>query len=152
QQLRTIPGVSYVVRVPRIKPDLDRALELQKVTAAWSASGGAANAGAGIKIGIIDSGIDQNHPGFRDSSLSPPPGFPKGETAYTNSKVIVARSYVRELAKGFSADPNETSRPDDYTPRDRVGHGTAIAMIAAGVSNTGPAGTIQGVAPKAFLG
>ena len=138
--------------MPRIKPDLDRAAELQKVSAAWSAVGGAANAGAGVKIGIIDSGIDQNHPGFQDSSLRPPAGFPKGETAYTNSKVIVARSYIREVAKGFSTDPIETSRPDDYTPRDRVGHGTAIAMIAAGASNTGPAGTIQGIAPKAFLG
>ncbi len=42
--------------------------------------------------------------------------------------------------------------PDDLSPRDHMGHGTAIAMIAAGVQNTGPQGTIQGVAPKAFLG
>src|ERR1043165_7205631 len=116
-ELRDIPGVSYVVRVPRIKPDLDRAAGLQNVSAAWSAVGGAANAGAGVKIGIIDSGIDQSHPGFQDASLRPPGGFPKGETAYTNSKVIVARSYVQEVAKGFSTDPTETSRPDDYTPR-----------------------------------
>src|SRR5438445_12611617 len=85
--LRAIPGVSYVVRVPQLKPDLDRAAGLQNVSAAWSAVGGATNAGAGIKIGIIDSGIDQNHPGFQDSSLRPPAGFPKGETGYTNSKV-----------------------------------------------------------------
>src|SRR5207249_6590483 len=39
-----------------------------------------------------------------------------------------------------------------YSPRDRVGHGTAIAMIAAGAQNTSPLGQIQGVAPKAFLG
>jgi uncharacterized protein (TIGR03437 family) len=42
--------------------------------------------------------------------------------------------------------------PDDNSPRDHMGHGTAIAMIAAGVENTGPLATIQGVAPKAFLG
>src|ERR1051325_9853077 len=41
-ELQTIPGVSYVVRVPRIKPDLDRAASLQNVSAAWSAVGGAA--------------------------------------------------------------------------------------------------------------
>ena len=87
--------------------------------------------------------------------LRPPAGFPKGEASYTNNKVIVARSYIPIVAKGFGADPAKpavTSRPDDYSPRDRMGHGTAIAMIAAGAQNTGPVGTIQGIAPKAFLG
>jgi minor extracellular serine protease Vpr len=151
--LRNIPGVAHVVRLPRFKPDLNRALDLQNVRAAWSAPGGDANAGAGIKIGIIDSGIDINHPGFQDPSLAPPAGFPKGNTAYTNQKVIVARSYVQLDSAGYDPnDPVATSHPDDYTPRDRMGHGTAIAMIAAGVQNTGPAATIEGVAPKAFLG
>ena len=120
--------------------------------------GGVSSAGAGIKIGIIDSGIDQNHPGFQDSTLTPPNGFPKCDVpsncAYTNNKVIVARSYV--ALDSYTADPPNPdpvySTPDDTTPRDRVGHGTAIAMIAAGVQNTGPQATIQGVAPKAFLG
>jgi minor extracellular serine protease Vpr len=152
-QLRNVPGVAHVVRVPRLKPDLDRAIGLENVPAAWSAVGGVSQAGAGIKIGIIDSGIDQNHPGFQDPSLTPPAGFPKGDTNYTNSKVIVARSYVDLDSVGYDPnDPVATSHPDDYSPRDRIGHGTAIAMIAAGVQNTGPAGTIQGVAPKAFLG
>ncbi|MBV8818222.1 MAG: S8 family serine peptidase [Acidobacteriaceae bacterium] len=37
-------------------------------------------------------------------------------------------------------------------PTDDIGHGTDVAMCAAGVQNTGPFGTIMGVAPKAFLG
>src|SRR5207244_3131776 len=100
------------------------------------------------RIGIIDSGIDQTHAGFQDSSLKAPSGFPKGDSSYTNSKVIVARSYIPLL---MDSDPT-FSTPDDLSPRDRMGHGTAIAMIAAGVQNTGPLGVIQGVAPKAFLG
>ena len=68
--------------------------------------------------------------------------------AYVNNKVIVARSYVPLLNSGDAT----TSTPDDYSPRDRVGHGTATAMAAAGVTNTGPSDTITGVAPKAFLG
>jgi len=152
-KLRDIPGVARVVAAPRVHPDLDRALGLQNVASAWSAVGGASNAGAGIKIGIIDSGIDQNHAGFQDSSLQPPAGFPKGDTNYTNQKVIVARSYVAMDSIAYDpSNPIATSTPDDYTPRDRMGHGTAIAMIAAGTQNTGPAATIQGVAPKAFLG
>ena len=152
-QLRDIPGVSYVVPAPPLHMDLNRALDLQNVPAAWSAVGGASNAGAGIKIGIIDSGIDVNHPGFQDPSLTPPSGFPKGDANYTNNKVIVARSYITLDSAGYDpSNPIATSHPDDYSPRDRVGHGTAIAMIAAGAQNTGPVATIQGVAPKAFLG
>ena len=150
-----IAGVKYVIAVGRLKPSLDRALDLMNVSAAWSAVGGSSQAGAGIKIAVIDSGIDQNHPGFQDPSLTPPAGFPKGDSNFTNSKVIVARSYVqKDLSPGYftADDPAASSLPDDYTPRDRQGHGSAIAMIAAGARNTGPMATIQGVAPKAFLG
>ena len=82
------------------------------------------------------------------------PGFPKGDQNFTNSKVIVARSYVDLLVYADNNDP-ETWRGDDTSARDRVGHGTAAAMIAAGGTVTGPANggtTITGVAPKAFLG
>jgi len=151
-QLKSIPGVHYVQYLPPVTRDLNAAASLVSVSTAYSAVGGASNAGAGIKIGIIDTGIDQNHPGFQDSSLTVPSGFPKGDSGFTNKKVIVARSYVSLVGAGFTTNPVETSRPDDNSPRDRVGHGTGIAMIAAGVQNTGPAGTIQGIAPKAFLG
>ncbi len=147
-QLAGIPGVARVVYLPPLKRDLNTAVNLMNIPQAQNMLGGAASAGAGIKIGIIDSGIDQNHPGFQDASLTPPAGFPKGDSNYTNSKVIVARSYV---ALDSATDPTY-STPDDISPRDRSGHGTAIAMIAAGVQNTGPLATIQGVAPKAFLG
>jgi len=153
RELKNLPGVRYVQYLPPATRDLNAAANLVNVSKAYGAiPGGASNAGAGIKIGIIDTGIDQNHPGFQDSSLTPPSGFPKGDSGFTNNKVIVARSYVSLVGAGFTTNPVETSRPDDNSPRDRVGHGTGIAMIAAGVQNTGPAGTIQGIAPKAFLG
>jgi uncharacterized protein (TIGR03437 family) len=143
-QLVGMPGVVRVVHLPRYKPALDKAVGLVNIPV-----GGVPNGGAGIKIGIIDSGIDQNHPGFQDASLAPPAGFPvcdvPANCAFTNNKVIVARSYV-------ALDAAVYDTPDDNSPRDHMGHGTAIAMIAAGAQNTGPLATIQGVAPKAFLG
>jgi len=146
--LKNIPGVKWIQYLPQSKPLLNAAVNLVGVPAAWSAIGGSANAGAGVRIGIIDTGIDQNHPGFKDSGFTPPAGFPTGDTGYTNNKVIVARSYI-----SMQVDPDPVySTPDDLSPRDRQGHGTAIAMIAAGVQNAGPLGTITGVAPKAFLG
>lgn len=141
QAIAAMPGVRRVSPVQVVRKYLDRALPLQRVPEAWDVVGGVANAGRGVKIGIIDSGIDASHPAFQDSDLTVPDGFPKvnnsSDLGNTNSKIIVARSY-------------------DSTPlssaRDRDGHGTAVAMIAAGNIVTGPAGVITGVAPKAFLG
>jgi uncharacterized protein (TIGR03437 family) len=141
-ELRSLAGVRRVVRLPRLKRNLNAAVNLVNVPLAWNAlAGGMSNAGAGVKIAIIDSGIDDTHPAFQDASMQPPSGYPLGETAYTNGKIIVARSYEPMFAL-----------PDDTTPRDRSGHGTALAMIAAGETNTGPLATITGVAPKAWLG
>src|SRR5205823_6564349 len=93
-----------------------------------------------------------------DNSLTVPQGFPKCSgfdgpcSAFTTKKVIVARSYVKQIATGSDpANPAADSRPDDYTPRDRDGHGTAVASVAAAAPNGG-AVTFNGVAPKAFLG
>src|SRR5690349_5927729 len=140
-ELAALPGVRRVYPVREYHLLLDHALPLHKVTAAWSQVG-SGNAGAGIRIGIIDTGIDVQHPGFDDSGMTMPDGFPRGDANYTNRKVIVARSYVSTL-------PN----PDnDLSPADHVGHGTATAMAAAGVQNTGPLAIVTGVAPRAYLG
>ncbi|HYL75847.1 MAG TPA: S8 family serine peptidase [Bryobacteraceae bacterium] len=157
-EIERLPGVKGVVPMRRYRMKLNRATQLVNAQAAWNAFGGAQNAGAGMRIAIIDTGIDQTHPAFQDSSLKAPAGFPicnvPNCAAYTNNKVIVARSYVPILAA--PTDPNNPaadSRPDDYSPRDREGHGTATASCAAAVSTITPALlTISGVAPKAFLG
>jgi hypothetical protein len=159
-ELSAIPGVAAVVPVRRMKVLLNRATGLVNAPAAWTAVGGQSNAGKGIKIGIIDTGVDQTHPALQDSSLSTPSGFPKGDSNFTTNKVIVARSYVSTLAAGSSSsNPAVDSTPDDTTPRDRQGHGTFNAIIAAGnttttpaVSSTGGQVTITGMAPKAWLG
>jgi minor extracellular serine protease Vpr len=166
--LQSLPGVTSVSQMRRFKPTLNRAIANMNGTLAWNAVGGIANAGAGMKIGIIDTGIDQTHPAFQDPSLQTPAGFPKCTTghpedcAYATNKVIVARSYIRQLALDFVVTPSNPapqSDPDDYTPRDRFGHGTATASCAAGFTNTGAASSttggdvsFTGMAPKAFLG
>lgn len=154
-ELRALPGVRAVMPMRQRKLLLNRALDLANVPAAWAALGGTGRAGAGVRIAIVDSGIEHTHPAFQDPSLQPPPGYPicRGDDCrFTNSKIIVARSYVERLARGTPPDPAVDSRPDDLSPRDRVGHGTALAMIAAGQTVAGPAATITGVAPKAWLG
>lgn len=153
EEVAKFSGVRYVQYLPPVRQKLHRALDLMRTGQAWTLVGGESNAGQGIRIGILDSGLEHTHPAFQDHTLPIPPGFPKGQPedlAYTNNKIIVARSYVSQLPFGDVLP--EDSRPDDTTPRDRRGHGTAVAMIAAGRRISGPAGTIIGMAPRAYLG
>lgn len=149
-ELRALPGVKAVIRMRRVRPKLNKAVGLLNAPAAWSALGGAQNAGKGVKIGIIDTGIDQTHPAFNPAGFTLPPGFPPvgSDPNYTTNKVIVARSYV---VPSLPIDPTQ-SYPDDTSPRDHIGHGTAVAMAAAGETNAGPSATITGMAPQAWLG
>jgi minor extracellular serine protease Vpr len=158
-EMRSLPGVVDVIPMRKLRPTLNKATALMNAPAAWAALGGVSNAGAGIKIGIIDSGIDQTHPAFQDSTLKPPAGFPKctaghpEDCNYTNNKIIVARSYIRQQsAPSNPSNPAADSLPDDYSPRDRLGHGTATASVAAANMNTAGAVPFNGMAPKAFLG
>jgi len=139
--LRATPGVRKVYPVVTVRKSLDRALNLHRIPEAWNLLNGSSNQGEGIRIGILDTGIDVTHPGFQDESMKAPEGFPKGSAASelsgTNGKVIVARQYTRGA--------NSSSRDGD-------GHGTGVAMIAAGRAHNGPRGPMTGVAPKAWLG
>jgi minor extracellular serine protease Vpr len=163
--LQSIPGVKGAVQVRRYTRSLNRALSLLNAAGAWNLPGvgGAANAGKGIKIGILDDGIEQTNPMFQGFSQPMPAGFPVcggwDQAAaqcgsFTNNKVIVARSYVKLLAgfspAGASPDP-AVSRPDDYTPSGRDGHGTAVASVAGGLPATGTV-TVNGMAPGVYLG
>ena len=143
--LAALPGVKTVYPVHQSTLMLDHALPLHRVPEAWAPLGGQDQAGAGVKIAVLDSGISPDHPAFQDPALAPPPGYPQASKpanlALTNNKIIVARSYE---------DIYQQTEPDDA--RDRGGHGTAVAMCAAGVTNTGPWATITGVAPKAWIG
>nr|XP_020195194.1 subtilisin-like protease [Aegilops tauschii subsp. strangulata] len=75
--------------------------------------------GKGIIIGVIDSGIESNHPSFDDVGMSPPPARWKGtckgmvRPVRCNNKLIGVRSFV------------------DYNPADETGHGAHVAMYKA---------------------
>lgn len=144
--LGRMQGVRRVLPVREFRMVLNEALPVHKVQEAWSLAGGEEGAGAGVKIAIIDSGVDVNHPAFQASGMEMPDGFPKvtnqSDTSLTNPKVIVARSYV-DLLRFFDPDPSA---------QDHVGHGTALAEIAAGVGHEGPMGWVSGVAPRAYIG
>jgi len=140
--IRYLPGVKNVYFSHEQSILLDTAATLQNAQALWDKTGGNDKAGKGIKIGIIDTGIDTDNPMFTDDSLVPPSGYPKGEKAYTNNKVIVARNYIDLLSQPQSVN----------TAIDEMGHGSFVAGCAAGKRVTAPLATIAGMAPGAFLG
>jgi subtilisin family serine protease len=142
-RLTSLPGVARVYPSLRYRTQLDRSPQQIGAPALWNAA--APSAGDGMKIAIIDEGIDQKHPFFSPAGYTMPPGFPKGQTAYTNAKVIVARAFPPADAKWQHA-----SKPFDPV---HSSHGTHVAGIAAGNANTQADGArVSGVAPRAYLG
>ena len=148
---RDVPLLSAITGVRKVHVggsfgvSLDRGPELIGADDLW---GGPSlpTAGQGLKIGVIDQGVDQTHPFFDPSGYSYPPGFPKGQTSFTTPKVIVARAFA----------PATTTWPKARSPFDPGGdHGTHVAGIAAGNRTPAPVegrGTLSGTAPRAYIG
>jgi len=97
--------------------------------------------GRGVKVGVIDTGIDYDSADLGGDGVarSNSPAFP-------NKRVRKGWDFVGDA---FNADPsspnfNLTQTPDGY-PDDCAGHGTHVAGII------GASGFVTGVAPKAQL-
>jgi minor extracellular serine protease Vpr len=138
--------VKAVEYVTLYRQDMSESHNIINADGAWGYAGGRSDAGRGIKVGIIDTGIDQDHPFFDPSGFSYPAGFPKGNTAYTTPKVIVARVFNNKLNQsGFTAEAIQE-------------HGTHVAGTVAGVTgktavvNGVSIDDMSGVAPGAWLG
>ena len=120
-------------------------LALVRAPEAWTSGGGVGHAGEGVKVAVIDTGIDVRHPCFADD------GYPTqkqlGDTKFTNNKVFVAKVF------------NNKAGSRGYTAEAIQDHGTHVAGTVACNFDT-PAtvegapipGNISGVAPKALLG
>jgi subtilisin family serine protease len=148
KRIAALPGVAEVYPSVRYHRSLYQSPAVIGAPQVWGP--GLATAGDGIKIGIIDDGIDRSHPFFSPAGFAMPRGFPKGNTAYTDAKVIVARAFPPPGLKyrygKLPFDPVESE------------HGTHVAGIAAGDHGTtapGPSGRpvqVSGIAPHAYLG
>ena len=135
--------VEYTGLYYRVADDPD--LALISAVQAWNQAGGAANAGAGVKVAIVDSGIDATHPCFSDA------GYPAqqqlGDQTFTNNKVIAAKVFHNKAGNR------------GYTPEAIDSHGTHVAgtvacnyLTPATVSGVDIPYDISGVAPRALLG
>src|SRR6266513_1504424 len=158
ETIAAAPMVEQVQYNALYHPNLSESYKIINASDAWAAAGGRSVAGAGIKIGDIDTGIDETHPFFDPTGFSYPAGFPKCDAAdsashhqdqdcnYVSPKVIVAKVfYNKAQQQGLDAQAIQD-------------HGTHTAGIAAGV--TGKTAVVNGVsiddmsgiAPGAWLG
>ncbi len=152
-RLQHVAGVRRIYQSWSYGASTDRVPTVIDAVPLWGTAPGTpgGSQGDGIRIGIIDDGIDVSRPSFSGTGFSYPPGFPKGIAGSTNGKIIVARSFP----------PPGQATAEAKLPFDPHGseHGTHVSGIAAGdYGITGiTAGDVRvpnlsGVAPRAYLG
>jgi subtilisin family serine protease len=145
--LARVPGVAKVWSQALYHSTLDRTPQLIGAPTLWGPT--LATAGQGMKIAVIDEGVDQTHPFLSPAGFTMPAGYPKGDTTFTTAKVIVARAFAPPTPKWKYA-----SLPFDPENSE---HGTHVAGIAAGDNGTKAVGfpgapTLSGIAPAAYIG
>src|SRR5213595_1051660 len=159
--LEAIAGAPMVQQVQYnvlYHPNLSESYKIINATGAWTAAGGRSVAGAGIKIGDIDTGIDETHPFFDPTGFSYPAGFPKCDAEdstshhpdqdckYVSPKVIVAKVFYNK-AKQQGLDAQAIQDHGTHTAGDAAGV-TGKTAVINGVSID----DMSGIAPGAFLG
>jgi subtilisin family serine protease len=162
-KLRATKGVVSVQRDTLSRPDTDNTptfLGLNAGGGIWSQLGGQSQAGEGVVIGLVDTGIWPEHPSFSGAGYGPPPATWHGicqsgeqwTQANCNNKLIGARYYT----KGFGHFGGDLSG-DFQSARDLEGHGTHTASTAGGNANVAATivgtsfGQISGMAPRARI-
>ncbi|WP_420642126.1 S8 family serine peptidase [Candidatus Leptofilum sp.] len=138
--------------------------------AMWSELGGQENAGEGVIVGILDSGVWPENPSFADpdpngNPYPAPPGTygcdlgsvmvdgtDLGLDFECNNKLIGAYRFMETF------EANRTMMDGEFlSARDNDGHGSHTASTAAGNSNVsadllgGSLGILSGVAPRAQI-
>jgi minor extracellular serine protease Vpr len=146
-KIRSLPGVQDLYPVQALKmpettpadPDLFTALNMTGAATVQSELG---FTGKGIKVGIIDTGIDVNHPAFSGNGI-----------AELNSSFFFKSPRIKYgydfVGDAFNADDVNPIIAPDKIPDDCAGHGTHVAGI---VGANDPTNGLKGVAPEVIFG
>ena len=110
---------------------------------AWQGAGGTGYTGKGVKIAIIDSGIDYTHATFGGEGT--PDAFIEATAAtdptpYYDSRVKGGYDFAGDLYTGQNT-PQPDNNPIDC---EKFGHGTHVAATAAGSGVTADGETYKG--------
>lgn len=143
--LTQIPGVKAIYPVETIampepgtsNPELFTALAMTGADVAQNELG---LDGSGIKVAVMDTGVDFDHPDFGGTGTN-------GGTAFPTARVVAGWDFVGDTFNADSSSPsyNPVATPDAI-PDDCAGHGTHVAGII------GANGAVKGVAPNVSIG
>jgi uncharacterized protein (TIGR03437 family) len=132
--LRQLPGIKKVHVSEVVYPDANAALSFIGAPVAWAT--GMGTRGEGMKIGIIDSGIDYIHRNFGGAGagyesndrkvIGDAPGFP-------GAKIAGGHDFVGDDYNAGSTNTAQRMPQPDPDPMDCGGHGSSVASIAAGL-------------------
>ncbi|MER5642613.1 S8 family serine peptidase [Kitasatospora sp. NPDC002227] len=151
--LRTLPGVRAVHPITRKQRGNSFSVPLTGAPGVWSgATGLPGETGAGVRIGIIDSGIDYTHadfggPGTDQAFRSVDGAKPAPAGLFPNAKVIGGKDLVGDdyspdpAAAHYQPVPHPDANPIDCALN---GHGSHVAGTAAGYGVTAAGRTYTG--------
>jgi len=137
KDLKKIVSVAGVKAIhPIITKELDNTTSVPLIGAPAVWGGFGTIQGAGVKIGIVDTGVDYNHVNFGGSGSYAGQDFTilgEAANAFPNTKVVGGYDLVGDA---YDANPNNiTYNPiptPDQDPMDCNGHGSHVAGTAAG--------------------
>ena len=130
KKLAKSPRVKLVERDRQAKLMTTHTPSFLGLAGIWAQQGGEKTAGEGILIGVIDSGINPNHPSFANDPENPfvqdwRPQF-KGhcevslvDGSFCNGKIVSARHFSAGAEAVFHFNSSR-----EMSPFDEVGHGT----------------------------
>lgn len=143
--LMRIPGVKAIYPVETVampdpetsNPELLTALAMTGADIAQSELG---LDGRGVRVAVMDTGVDIDHPDFGGNGTN-------GSTPFPTARVVTGWDFVGDAFNADSNSPtyNPVTTPD-ANPDDCGGHGTHVAGII------GADGVLKGVAPKVSIG
>jgi subtilisin family serine protease len=144
-KLRTAPQVTRAELQGLYYPTVaDPDLSIISATQAWQAGGGPANAGEGVKVAVVDSGIDIRHPCFADVGYASQTQL--GDRRFTNNKVIAAKVFNNKTSQNYTAEAID-SHGTHVAGTVACNHGTPATVSGVTIPYA-----ISGVAPRALLG
>ncbi len=131
--LERLPGVLRLETPTALSPSLQAATPLIGAPSVWES--GAGFRGEGVRVGVIDTGIDYHHAALGGSGLAADfdandPDVIEAGT-FPTVKVIGGKDLAGDAYDSTGFVGTQTPAPDD-DPRDCQGHGTHVAAIAAG--------------------
>ncbi len=145
--LARMPGVKAIYPVETIAPpeplpgggapELYTALAMTGADVAQNSLG---LDGRGVRVAVMDTGIDIDHPAFGGGGVN-------GATAFPSARVATGYDFVGDAFNADATSPSYNPVPTpDARPDDCAGHGTHVAGII------GADGALKGVAPKVTFG